>query len=67
MLGMMQVSKYVPFEDPFVLNTARAVYIGTNVFIALLYLYIQMQINKKKGKLYLRSPILTFPLVTPRD
>lgn len=50
MLGMMQVSKRIPFDDPNVLNTVRAVYIGSNVLIVLLYLYIGSQINKKKGK-----------------
>ncbi|EFY91098.1 phosphate transporter (Pho88) [Metarhizium acridum CQMa 102] len=48
MLGMMQVSKRIPFDDPNVLNTVRAVYLGSNVLIALLYLYIGSQINKKK-------------------
>lgn len=50
MLGMMQVSKRIPFEDPNVLNTVRAVYVGSNILIALLYLYIQAKVNKKKGK-----------------
>lgn len=50
MLGMMQVSKRIPFDDPNVLMTVRAVYLGSNVLIALLYLYIQAQINKKKGE-----------------
>jgi hypothetical protein len=49
MLGMMQVSKRIPFDDPSVLNTVRLVYISSNVIIGLLYLYIQVQINKKKG------------------
>ena len=49
MLGMMQVSKRIPFDDPFVLNCVRGTYIASNVLIALLYLYVQMQINKKKG------------------
>ncbi|PHH74374.1 hypothetical protein CDD82_4967 [Ophiocordyceps australis] len=48
MLGMMQVSKRIPFEDPAVLTGVRAVYVFSNILIALLYLYIQMQINKKK-------------------
>ncbi|KAJ2968821.1 hypothetical protein NQ176_g8993 [Zarea fungicola] len=48
-LGMMQVSKRIPFEDPNVLNTVRAVYVGSNVVIGLIYLYIMAQINKKKG------------------
>lgn len=48
-LGMMQVSKRIPFEDPQVLTTVRAVYIGSNVVIALIYAYIMTQVNKKKG------------------
>ncbi|OTA57886.1 inorganic phosphate transport PHO88 [Hypoxylon sp. EC38] len=47
-LGMMQVSKRIPFEDPNVLNMVRALYIASNVIIAAIYLYVQMQINKKK-------------------
>ncbi|KAF5600555.1 phosphate transporter [Fusarium pseudoanthophilum] len=30
-LGMMQVSKRVPFDDPFVLNAVRAVYLASSV------------------------------------
>ncbi|KAL6864532.1 inorganic phosphate transporter Pho88 [Trichoderma novae-zelandiae] len=47
-LGMMQVTKRIPFDDENVLNIVRAVYIGSNVLIAGLYFYIQIQINKKK-------------------
>lgn len=47
---MMQASKKVPFEDPMVLNGVRAMYILSNVIIAAIYLYIQSQVNKKKGK-----------------
>ncbi|KAI0834224.1 inorganic phosphate transport PHO88 [Hypoxylon sp. FL0890] len=47
-LGMMQVSKRIPFEDPNVLNIVRALYIASNVIIAAIYLYVQVQINKKK-------------------
>ena len=46
---MMQVSKKVPFDDPNVLNGVRAVYVFSNVVIVGIYLYIQAQINKKKG------------------
>lgn len=46
---MMQVSKRVPFDDPTVLNGVRGIYIASNVIIALIYLYIQSAINKKKG------------------
>ncbi|KAI1440696.1 inorganic phosphate transport PHO88 [Annulohypoxylon stygium] len=47
-LGMMQVSKRIPFEDPNVLNIVRAIYIISNVIIASIYFYTQIQINKKK-------------------
>lgn len=49
-LGMMQVTKKIPFDDENVLNLVRAIYIGSNVLIAALYFYIQVQINKKKGE-----------------
>ncbi|KAF2968674.1 hypothetical protein GQX73_g4932 [Xylaria multiplex] len=47
-LGMMQVSKKVPFDDPTVLNGVRALYIGSNILIAAIYGYVLLQINKKK-------------------
>ena len=48
-LGMMQVSKRIPFDDPTVLNGCRALYVVSNLIIVGVYLYVQMQINKKKG------------------
>ncbi|KAK8087284.1 phosphate transporter [Apiospora phragmitis] len=47
-LGTMQIAKKIPFDDPNVLNMCRALYIVSNLIIAGLYLYVQMQINKKK-------------------
>jgi len=47
-LVMMQVSKKVPFDDPFVLNIIRGLYITSNVLIVGIYLYVQFVINKKK-------------------
>ncbi|RDA94667.1 hypothetical protein CP533_2474 [Ophiocordyceps camponoti-saundersi (nom. inval.)] len=47
-LGMMQVSKRIPFDDPTVLNGVRGVYIASNILIGLIYLFIHVQINKKK-------------------
>ncbi|KAK3988976.1 phosphate transport-domain-containing protein [Cladorrhinum sp. PSN332] len=47
-LGMMQVSKRIPFEDPNVLNYCRAGYIASNLIIISIYLYVQSLINKKK-------------------
>ena len=49
-LVMMQASKKVPFEDPNVLNGVRALYVLSNVIIAAIYIYVGMQIDKKKGK-----------------
>ncbi|KAI9742383.1 MAG: hypothetical protein M1818_003916 [Claussenomyces sp. TS43310] len=47
-LVMMQVSKKVPFDDPNVLNIVRLCYVASNLIIAGVYFYCQMQINKKK-------------------
>jgi hypothetical protein len=49
-LVMMQVSKKIPFDDPNVLIGVRAAYIISNLIIAAVYIYVQMQINKKKGE-----------------
>lgn len=47
-LGMMQVAKKIPFEDPDVLNIIRAVYASSNLIILGIYLFIQSKINKNK-------------------
>ncbi|KAI1329286.1 inorganic phosphate transporter, partial [Xylariaceae sp. FL0255] len=47
-LGMMQVTKKIPFDDPNVLNMVRAVYIASNVIIAAIYGFVLMKINQKK-------------------
>ncbi|KAG9253702.1 phosphate transporter [Emericellopsis atlantica] len=54
MLGMMQVSKKIPFDDPQVLTMVRGAYIASNVIIALIYFYVQMQVNKKNDKTTLK-------------
>ncbi|KAJ4366856.1 phosphate transporter (Pho88) [Neocucurbitaria cava] len=46
-LGFMQISKKIPFDDPNVLNGVRALYVVSNLIIAGIYLYVQSQINKK--------------------
>ncbi|KAF2866579.1 inorganic phosphate transporter Pho88 [Massariosphaeria phaeospora] len=46
-LGFMQISKKVPFDDPNVLNAVRALYVLSNVIIVGIYVYVQAQINKK--------------------
>ena len=55
----MQASKKIPFEDPIVLNGVRAAYVVSNLIILGVCLYVQMQINKKKGE---RFPALRFKL-----
>jgi hypothetical protein len=55
---MMQVSKKIPFENPDVLMGIRALYVISNVIILGIYLYIQTVINKKKGTMPLRDPLL---------
>ncbi|KAL7623681.1 phosphate transporter (Pho88) [Parahypoxylon ruwenzoriense] len=47
-LGMMQVSKRIPFDNPDVLNYVRVLYVTSNLIIASIYIYVQLQINKKK-------------------
>ena len=47
-LGMMQVSKKIPFEDPNILNACRAAYAISNFVILGIYLYVQSIIDKKK-------------------
>ena len=48
-LVMMQASKKVPFDDPNVLNGVRALYVLSNLIIFGIYVYVGMQIDKKKG------------------
>lgn len=48
-LFLMQTSKKIPFDDPTVLNGVRAAYVLSNLIIIGLYVYVQQQINKKKG------------------
>lgn len=48
-LGMMQVSKRVPFEDPTVLNYIRAMYILSNIIILGLYFLTGQKIKSKNG------------------
>ncbi|KAJ4416984.1 phosphate transporter (Pho88) [Gnomoniopsis sp. IMI 355080] len=47
-LGMIQVAKKVPFEDPNVLNAVRALYAISNLIILGVYYYIKLQIDRKK-------------------
>ena len=48
-LVMMQASKKIPFEDPNVLMGVRALYVVSNLIIVGIYVYVGMQIDKKKG------------------
>jgi hypothetical protein len=47
-LGMMQVSKRVPFDNPDVLLGVRIAYAVSNLLILGIYLYVQSVINRKK-------------------
>ncbi|KAK3665717.1 phosphate transporter (Pho88) [Elasticomyces elasticus] len=53
-LGMMQVSKKIPFDDPNVLNGVRALYVVSNLIIIGIYLYTKMQIDKKRDMTVLK-------------
>lgn len=48
-LGMMQVSKKIPFEDPQVLMGVRILYVVSNLLIFGLYFYVGTIIKSKKG------------------
>ena len=54
---MMQLSKKIPFEDPDVLLIIRILYVVSNVLIAGTYLYVQKQVEKKKGMHIIYSEI----------
>ncbi|TVY35387.1 SRP-independent targeting protein [Lachnellula subtilissima] len=47
-LGMMQVSKKIPLDDPNTLNLVRAGYLLSNLIIIAVYAYTHLVINKKK-------------------
>lgn len=47
-LGMMQVAKKIPFDDPNVLNLCRATYVLSNLIIVGIYIYIKTVVDKKK-------------------
>lgn len=66
-LGMMQVSKKIAFDDPQVLMSIRGVYIFSNVVIAVVYLVLQSRINSKKGTVFIISskPSPKRPLARP--
>nr|POE56774.1 srp-independent targeting protein 3 [Quercus suber] len=53
-LVMMQASKKIPWEEEWVLNGVRAMYILSNVLILSVYLYTKMQIDKKKDMTVLK-------------
>jgi hypothetical protein len=65
----MQLSKKIPFDDPNVLNGVRALYVFSNVLILGIYLYVQQQINKKRGMLmrFRRVPSLRTMLHQTQD
>lgn len=68
-LVMMQASKKIPFEDENVLWGVRGLYILSNVIIFGVYMYVKMQIDKKRGKssTILPLPRLSVPNISPRQ
>ncbi|KAM3417944.1 hypothetical protein BST61_g6156 [Cercospora zeina] len=53
-LVMMQASKKIPFEDPQVLMGVRGLYVVSNLIIFSIYMYVKMQIDKKKDMTVLK-------------
>ncbi|KAI9738620.1 MAG: hypothetical protein M1834_008124 [Cirrosporium novae-zelandiae] len=47
-IGMMQISKKIPFDDPNILLGVRILYLVSNLIILAIYQYIGMQIAKKR-------------------
>ncbi len=62
---MMQASKKIPFEDPNVLLGVRVLYVLTNLIIIGIYVYVGMQIDKKKGNISPSTP--PQPSAPPRN
>src|SRR5579859_4421471 len=48
-LGAMQVSKRIDWEDPSVLTNIRLMYLASNVIMFSIFAYIYLQIQKKAG------------------
>jgi len=53
-LGMMQVSKRIPFEDPTWLNGIRGMYILSNILIVGIYLLVAKKIKTKNDHTMLK-------------
>lgn len=48
-LGAMQVSKRIDWQDPSVLTNIRLMYLASNVIVFGIFAYIYTQIQKKNG------------------
>jgi Ca2+/Na+ antiporter len=48
-LGAMQISKRIDWEDQTVLTNIRIMYIASNVIMFSIFAYIYLQIQKKAG------------------
>jgi len=60
-LGMMQVSKKIPMEDPDTMNLIRLGYLVSNAIIISIYAYTHFLINKKKGNAPAFTPSASLP------
>ena len=48
-LGSMQLSKYIHWEDATVLQNIRLIYLASNVIVFALFAFIYAQIQRKQG------------------
>ena len=51
-LGAMQLSKKINWEDQAVLNNIRMMYLASNIVVFALFFYIYTRIQKKNGPLH---------------
>jgi Ca2+/Na+ antiporter len=58
-LGSMQLSKRIDWEDKSVLTNIRLMYLASNVIIFAIFAYIYTQIQKKNGIHFYSTSLLT--------
>jgi hypothetical protein len=56
-LGSMQLSKRLDWENPQVLMNVRLLYLTSNVIVFALFAYIYTQIQKKQGTPRPKTPV----------
>ncbi|KAJ7089708.1 inorganic phosphate transporter [Mycena belliarum] len=53
-LGVMQVARKIPFEDPDILNYTRVGYIAVQVIVLGIYYYVSMKVKSKNDQTVLK-------------